>query len=119
MSEREAGTYLRSQSTVRAKPDRISPPTKYWCRRIQPRAPPHVLTHLPASEDVPGQLDFGKVALPDGPQEAIVAHVGLLLRTGGDGVPAAGTQGAAGPGWSLVRGAATAQGAMLGGGDGM
>ena len=64
-----------------------------------------------------GQLDFGKVAFPDGPQQAVVAHVGLLLGTGGDGVPAAGAQGAAGPGRALVRRAAAAQGAMLGGGD--
>lgn len=41
--------------------------------------------------------------------------MGLLLGAGGDGVPAAGTQRSAGPGWPLVRGAATAQGAMLGG----
>lgn len=64
--------------------------------------PAHPPTHLPAGEDVPGQLDFGKVAFPNGSQQAVVAHVGLLLGTGGDGVSAAGTQGAAGPGRSLV-----------------
>lgn len=61
---------------------------------------PH--THLPAGEDVPSQLDFGKVALPNGPQQAVVAYMGLLLGTRGDGVPAPGTQGAAGPGWPFV-----------------
>lgn len=79
------------------------------------RAPAGPLTHLPACEDVPGQLDFGEVALADGPQQAVVAHMGLLFGAGGDGIPAAGAQGAAGPGWPLVRGAAAAQGAMLGG----
>ena len=107
-----------SQSKVRATHKLSLPPTRCQGCRILPRAPPSPLTHLPAGKDVPGQLDFGKVALPDGPQQAVVAYMGLLLGTGGDGVPAAGTQGAAGPGRSLVRGAANAQGAMLGGGDG-
>lgn len=45
------------------------------------------LQYLPSSQDVPCQLHFGKVALADGLEEAVVADVGMLLR-GGEGVAA-------------------------------
>lgn len=112
LSQKETGPHLRSREG-QGHPH----PTSHeaWALQASARAPARPLTHLPSCEDVPGQLDFGEVALADGPQQAVVAHVRLLLGAGGDGVPAAGAQGAAGPGWPLVRGAAAAQGAMLGG----
>lgn len=44
-------------------------------------------TCLPSSQDVSCQLHFGKVALADGFEEAVVADVGVLLRRG-EGVAA-------------------------------
>lgn len=41
--------------------------------------------HLSAGEDVPSQLDLGKVALPDGFQQSVVADVGLLRLLGASG----------------------------------
>lgn len=36
------------------------------------------LAHLSAREDVSGQFDLGKVALPDGFKQPVVANMGLL-----------------------------------------
>lgn len=59
-------------------------------------------SHLPARQDVAGQLDLGKVSLADGLEQTVVADVRLLVGTGGDGVPAPGTQRAAGLAGGLV-----------------
>lgn len=45
------------------------------------------LHYLPSSQDVSCQLHFGKIALADGFEEAVVADVGVLL-CGGEGVAA-------------------------------
>lgn len=60
------------------------------------------MTYLSARQDVAGQLDLGKVALADGLEQAVVADVRLLVGAGGDGVPAAGAQRAAGLARGLV-----------------
>lgn len=41
--------------------------------------------HLSACEDVPSQLDLGKVALSDGFEQSVVAHVRLLRLLGASG----------------------------------
>lgn len=41
--------------------------------------------HLPACEDVPSQLDLGKVALSDGFEQSVVTDVGLLRLLGASG----------------------------------
>lgn len=53
---------------------------------------PTPTSHLPAGQDVAGQLDFSKVSLADGLEQTVVADVRLLVGAGGDGVPAAGPQ---------------------------
>lgn len=60
------------------------------------------VSHLPARQDVAGQLDLGEVPLADGLEQAVVADVRLLIRAGGDGVPAPGAQRAAGLTGGLV-----------------
>lgn len=59
-------------------------------------------SHLLACQDVAGQLDLGKVSLANGLEQTVVANVRLLIRAGGDGVPAPSTQGAAGLAGGLV-----------------
>lgn len=59
-------------------------------------------SHLPARQDVAGQLDLGEVSLADGLEQTVVADVRQLVRAGGDGVPAAGAQRAAGQAGALV-----------------
>lgn len=43
------------------------------------------VAHLSACENVPGQLDLGKVALSDGLEQPVVAHVRLLRLLGAPG----------------------------------
>lgn len=43
------------------------------------------VAHLSACEDVSGQLDLGKVALSDGLEQPVVAHVRLLRLLGAPG----------------------------------
>lgn len=43
------------------------------------------MSHLSSSQDVSCQLHLGKVPLPNGLEEAVVAYVGMLLG-GGEGV---------------------------------
>lgn len=43
------------------------------------------VAHLSACEDVPSQLDLGKVALSDGLEQPVVAHVRLLRLLGAPG----------------------------------
>lgn len=61
---------------------------------------------------MPGQLDFGKVALADGFQQSVVSDVRQLVRTQGDGVSTAGAERAARPTRTFIR-AAGRQGGML------
>lgn len=91
----------------------LLPPSTPRAAGFCPQPRPLPLTHLPASKDVAGQLDFWQVAFPDGPQQAVVAYVGLLLGTGGDGVPAAGAQGRRWTRMGPCLRTATAQGTML------
>lgn len=51
------------------------------------------VAHLSACENVSSQLDLGKVALPDGLEQPVVAHVRLLRLLGAPG-PDAGPGGA-------------------------
>lgn len=60
------------------------------------------MTHLPARQDVAGQLNLGKISLADGLEQTVVADVRLLIGAGGDGVPAPGAQRAAGLAGGLV-----------------
>lgn len=57
-------------------------------------------SHLPARRDVPGQLHFGEVPLPDGLQQPVVSHVRRIVRGDDGGVLTAG--GADGAGQRLT-----------------
>lgn len=57
-----------------------------------PWTSPGPLPHLLAGQDVAGQLDLGEVSFADGLEQAVVANVWLLVRAGGDGVPAPSAQ---------------------------
>lgn len=61
-----------------------------------------LVTHLPARQNVAGQLDLGKVSFADGLEQAVVAYVRLFVGARGNRVPAPGTQRAAGLAGGLI-----------------
>ena len=64
---------------------------------LQTRTRPHTdmfeCSHLFPCKCVSGQFDLGEVALADGLEEAVVPHLGLVVRRGRHGLPVPGRVG--------------------------
>lgn len=105
--------YRKSPSSTVTLPPSLAQetfPSTTYSEDTLPAAPGGLcctMAHLPACQDVARQLDFGKVSLADGLEQTVVADVRLLVWAGGDGVPAPGTQRAAGLARGLVCAAGT------------
>lgn len=61
----------------------VVPPLPAGCQQLGGAAGPAPGAHLFPSQDVPGQLHLGEVALADGLKESVVADMGLLVSRGG------------------------------------
>lgn len=92
----QTSAFLYYPTSTHLSPSSLLPPLKSTVPCLFPPS------HLLACQDVAGQLDLGKVSLANGLEQTVVANVRLLIRAGGDGIPAPSTQGAAGLAGGLV-----------------